>query len=394
MKKILLPILALVAILLSSCSGRKTINEADYPVENKNKTEEILIVENGNITDEIVAVENENKADKILAAKNELELAKKELEESKKEIDRLQKELELANKKPEEISVANDDKDSQDELDYYKISRLQFKFYNNRVNDLINDIKLDKSIIIYQDEIGAYDFTNINSVDRALEAYKSYATEDKRFNDSLFEVFYSYIFAMKDFHYSDYYHESWLDERIYEECEKNGFMFLSVEGSSFLEVDPTYLYETFRPFLSDAINEKNKIISDEQQQTYGTPYCMDGGLCISWEQLMNRIITREDYYKKYINTEYADEAQDVKNENETYLRIYTGQFVLPNTPPHVDSSLDLDPDLIESYKKFINEHSDSEYYPIIKKVYDRFEDNDFIYEWENLIEFYRSIFGD
>ncbi len=47
-----------------------------------------------------------------------------------------------------------------------------------------------------------------------------------------------------------------------------------------------------------------------------------------------------------------------------------------------------------SIQKFINEHSDSEYYPIIKKVYDKFEDNDFIYEWENLIEFYRSIFGD
>lgn len=198
---------------------------------------------------------------------------------------------------------------------------------------------------------------------------------------------------MRDYYYDDQIQESKTSSYSQDDYIENGFMFLENEGIEELEVDPTFLYNTFIPYLTEGLNDLNYIYSEEQKQAGDTFYIMDMALWISWDQLAERLIMREEYFKKYKDTEFKERAIELKELNDVYLRIYTCEAIIDNTPPYEYPDYRLYQEIVNSYKKFMKEHNDSEYYQTIKKIYEVFEQNDFIYNEEIMNEVYIDTFG-
>lgn len=275
----------------------------------------------------------------------------------------------------------------------------KFGFNKNAVNKIIGT-NSSKNIKDYGNELLKLNYKSIYSVNEAIILYKKYSSIDKRVNDTLYDLFCEYIYSMRDFYYDDQLQEFYTKKYSTDDYIKNGFTFFTNEEFDELEVDTSFLYRTFEKYLSDGLKDYNKIISDEEFQASGF-YIMDDALFITWNELSERIIWREEYYKKYKDTDFKEQAYSLKKFNDVYLRIYTCEIVFGNTPPYdyeYDEEIDneskkVDKELIESYKKFMAEHSDSEYYSIIKRVYDQFEKNDFTYQDDVMNALYINIFG-
>ncbi len=268
----------------------------------------------------------------------------------------------------------------------------EFGFSKNCESKL-NKENVAQDVKDYENALRKLDYLDINSVSEAINLFKKYASNEKKINDELFDLFEIYICAMRDFYYDDQIQEEYTTDNSKEDYIRNGFMFLANEGVEELEVDPTFLYNIFKPYLSEGLNDLNYIYSEEQKQVGDTYYIMDMALRISWDQLAERIIMREEYYKKYKDTDFNEQAIGLKEFNDVYLRIYTCEAIIDNTPPYEYPDNRLEEELLNSYKEFMHEHRDSEYYHTVKKIYEVFKQNGFCYNNEVMNDVYKAIFG-
>jgi len=281
---------------------------------------------------------------------------------------------------------------SEETFNTEEIKTKEFGF-SESFESKLNKENVAQDVKDYETALRKLDYLDINSVSEAIDLFKKYASDEKKINDELFDLFVVYIYAMRDFYFNDQIQESYTSSYSQDDYIKNGFMFLANEGIEELEVDPTFLYNTFKSYLSEGLNDLNYIYSEEQIQAGDTYYIMDMALWISWDQLAERIIMREEYYKKYKDTDFKEQAIDLKEFNDVYLRIYTCEAIIDNTPPYEYPDNRLGEELLNSYKKYMQEHMDSEYYQTIKKIYEVFEQNDFIYNDEVMNDVYIAIFG-
>jgi hypothetical protein len=281
---------------------------------------------------------------------------------------------------------------SEETFNTEEIKTKEFGFIES-IESKLNKDNVAQDVKDYETALRKLNYLDINSVSEAIDIFKKYASEEKKVNDDLYDLFVDYICAMRDFYYDDQVQESYTSRYSTDDYIKNGFMFLQNEDIEELEVDTTFLYNTFKPYLSEGLNGLNYIYSEEQIQAGDTYYIMDMALWISWDQLAERLIMREEYYKKYKDTDFKEQAIDLKEFNDVYLRIYTCEAIIDNTPPYEYPDNRLEEELLNSYKKFMQEHMDSEYYQTIKKIYEVFEQNDFTYNDEVMNDVYIAIFG-
>lgn len=300
--------------------------------------------------------------------------------------------IEKLEKSDTSIITQNSSKDASENLGSEEIKTKHFGF-SERVESQLNKENVANIVIDYETALKKLNYLDINSVSEAITLFKRYASDEKKLNDELFDLFIAYIYAMRDYYYDDQKQESYTSSYSQDDYIKNGFMFLENEGIEELEVDPTFLYNTFIPYLTEGLNDLNYIYSAEQKQAGHTFYMMDMALWISWDQIAERLIMREEYYRKYKDTDFKERAIELKEFNDVYLRIYTCEAIIDNTPPYEYPDYRLYQEIVNSYKKFMKEHNDSEYYQTIKKIYEVFEQNDFIYNEEIMNEVYIDTFG-
>ena len=136
-----------------------------------------------------------------------------------------------------------------------------------------------------------------------------------------------------------------------------GFIIGMTEGIIFLEKDPEFL-NRFSPYLSQGMNIFLKQYNLENEE----PFSEDGGLTISIEEQINRMIFWEDFSDK--NTDF--ELPEYANNNfEMYL--FYLMFGMDNSPIHDWSdSMKIRTELIDAYNSVIQNHPNSRAVPFLK----------------------------
>ena len=86
-------------------------------------------------------------------------------------------------------------------------------------------------------------------------------------------------------------------------------------GSYIIREVPDFYYKTFKDYVTDDYKEYLKIASNENEEHY----VADSGLCITLEELGDRIVTWENFLEKYPNSKLNDKVNDTCN---SYRRDY------------------------------------------------------------------------
>lgn len=147
------------------------------------------------------------------------------------------------------------------------------------------------------------------------------------------------------------------------------------EGFPLLCPDKDYVINNFASLVSDSMND---YLTLKQWQYRNTPLFSDFALTISWNDLADRIIKLEEFYKKYPDINEAKWArEEAKNLFELYV-VPTGY--LDNTRKFWNGILS--EDLQGSYERFIDNYPDSSYMTTIEVIYDNLKQNNFMYNSE------------
>lgn len=178
-----------------------------------------------------------------------------------------------------------------------------------------------------------------------LKAFTTYQNEmnDLLFDDPKYDTYNTLIYADESLVEAD--------AKKFEDSVRNiGFLIAMSEGMIFLEKDPQFLAK-FSQYLSERMNTFRLQYSKEIEY----PLAEDGGIIISINEQINRMLFWEEFANKYPGFELPDYAND---QFEMYL--FYLMFGMDNTPIHDWSdSLNIRPELIKIYKQVIEKHPDS-----------------------------------
>ncbi len=349
MKRFCLIIPFIFLTLFSSCATQNNAKDASNSTINytrnqkevfakdkeplENKTESSDKSSNTNDKNNIPKEGNKSGTFKITQNPSEETSAEKIAEPSVKPVETVNTNNDVGKEEKSDTSIItqNSSEDIHENLESEEIKTKEFGF-SERLESKLNKENVTKNVKDYETALRKLNYLDINSVSEAIDLFKRYASDEKKLNDELFDLFIDYIYAMRNYYYDDHIQESNTSSYSQDDYIKNGFMFLENEGIEELEVDPTFLYNTFIPYLTEGLNDLNYIYSEEQKQAGDTFYIMDMALWISWDQLAERLIMREEYYKKYKDTDFRERAIEIKEFNDVYLRIYTCEAIIDNTP--------------------------------------------------------------
>src|ERR1035437_1720888 len=150
------------------------------------------------------------------------------------------------------------------------------------------------------------------------------------------------------------------------DLDQNGLRLSKTGGGYYIDEKPDYLYNTFKNYVSNAINEFLRIRSKELEEGFSE----DAKLLISFKSLGDRITIWEKYLNKYPASPLAAEA---KFSYHLYLNTFiTG---LDNSP--VTSDDILLPAMKNVYSYFIHKNNNSESGKIVEKFYTIISNNNF-----------------
>ena len=114
-------------------------------------------------------------------------------------------------------------------------------------------------------------------------------------------------------------------------------------GSCIIREVPDFYYKTFKDYVTDDYKEYLKITSDENEEHY----VADSGLCITLEELGDRIVTWENFLEKYPNSKLNDKVNNICNS-------YRKDYILGVPGGIYDYK-----ESAEEYNRFIKKYPDS-----------------------------------
>lgn len=187
-----------------------------------------------------------------------------------------------------------------------------------------------------------------------------------------------------------------LQQKFSEEMEelavyaKNGIVFESSEGYWYLAENNEFLLNEVLKGYSFNLKKYVAFLIDENNKH--PEILEDAGLRISWDELRERIIRWELFSKKYPDMkETNEEVISAIGGIKWMLSAYLGGFIFDNTPIYIRSTRRIRNDVKISYERFLKENEDSTYWPLVKKVYDMYKGNDFMFMEETEAEIKSSI---
>ncbi|PHI03228.1 hypothetical protein [Fusobacterium polymorphum] len=114
-------------------------------------------------------------------------------------------------------------------------------------------------------------------------------------------------------------------------------------GSCIIREVPDFYYKTFKDYVTDDYKEYLKITSDENEEHY----VADSGLCITLEELGDRIVTWENFLEKYPNSKLNNKVNNICNS-------YRRDYILGVPGGIYDYK-----ESAEEYNRFIKKYPDS-----------------------------------
>ena len=114
-------------------------------------------------------------------------------------------------------------------------------------------------------------------------------------------------------------------------------------GSYIIKEVPDFYYKTFKDYVTDDYKEYLKITSKENEEHY----VADSGLCITLEELGDRIVTWENFLEKYPNSKLNDKVNNICNS-------YRRDYILGVPGGIYDYK-----ESAEEYNRFIKKYPDS-----------------------------------
>ena len=142
------------------------------------------------------------------------------------------------------------------------------------------------------------------------------------------------------------------------DLDQNGLRLSRTEGGYYIDEKPDYLYNTFKNYVSNTINEFLRIRSKELEEGFSE----DAKLLISFKSLGDRITIWEKYLIKYPASPLAAEA---KFSYHLYLNTFiTG---LDNSPVTKDDVFL--PEMKNVYSNYIQKNNNSESGKIVEKFF-------------------------
>lgn len=257
------------------------------------------------------------------------------------------------------------------ELTVTKPTPINTKEFNKTFAGQLNDVGGTQKLLA--DQLLALDNTGIAIIPKAekvLIAVLSSVSKEQA--DSLIDTYRSYHnlyveLLMTDPYYtqvSDGFYASFDDfdnlptayQSIAEEAKKSGFCLTDWgEGMCGFERCPEYLLSLFSPYVTDATKEYLTIETFEN----ANPFLFDAGVCITNVELGDRIITFENYLKKYPD---ALKAPDIMTYHSNYIGLlFNG---CDNTPVfeynEEGERSKLNSEVYQEYQTIIKNHPDSD----------------------------------
>ena len=114
-------------------------------------------------------------------------------------------------------------------------------------------------------------------------------------------------------------------------------------GTCIIKEVPDFYYKTFKDYVTDDYKEYLKITSNENE----AHYVADSGLCITLEELGDRIVTWEKFLEKYPNSKLNDKVNNICNS-------YRRDYILGVPGGIYDYK-----ESAEEYNRFIKKYPDS-----------------------------------
>lgn len=114
-------------------------------------------------------------------------------------------------------------------------------------------------------------------------------------------------------------------------------------GTCIIKEVPDFYYKTFKDYVTDDYKEYLKITSKENEEHY----VADSGLCITLEELGDRIVTWENFLEKYPNSKLNDKVNNICNS-------YRRDYILGVPGGIYDYK-----ESAEKYNRFIKKYPDS-----------------------------------
>lgn len=114
-------------------------------------------------------------------------------------------------------------------------------------------------------------------------------------------------------------------------------------GTCIIREVPDFYYKTFKDYVTDDYKEYLKITSKENEEHY----VADSGLCITLEELGDRIVTWENFLEKYPNSKLNDKVNNICNS-------YRRDYILGVPGGIYDYK-----ESAEEYNRFIKKYPDS-----------------------------------
>ncbi|BET15231.1 hypothetical protein [Fusobacterium vincentii] len=114
-------------------------------------------------------------------------------------------------------------------------------------------------------------------------------------------------------------------------------------GSYIIREVPDFYYKTFKDYVTDDYKEYLKITSNENEEHY----VADSGLCITLEELGDRIVTWENFLEKYPDSKLNDKVNNICNS-------YRRDYILGVPGGIYDYK-----ESAEEYNRFIKKYPDS-----------------------------------
>ena len=140
---------------------------------------------------------------------------------------------------------------------------------------------------------------------------------------------------------------------------------------SIIEV-PNYYYNIFKDYVTDDYREYLEITSKENEE----PYYTDGSILVSYDKIADRLLTWENFLKKYPNSDLAEKANE---ECNTYRRIYIlGSYNSPTREGGWENSelFYIPENNLKEFNRFIEKYPDSPTVELIKYYLENYKNKD------------------
>ena len=135
---------------------------------------------------------------------------------------------------------------------------------------------------------------------------------------------------------------------------------------------PNYYYNIFKDYVTDDYREYLEIIYKENEE----PYFTDGSILVSYDKIADRLLTWENFLKKYPNSNLAEIANEKCN---IYRRVYI--LGSDNTPTREggweNNELFYIPENnLKEFNRFIEKYSDSPTVELVKFYLENYKNKD------------------